>query len=192
MRTTRSFRNQKLRTRNSKLLSATTMAARQTTGQRSPSALASRPDMSRKLKRKIERTAAKAAPRVDEDAVIERTAAFSAVVNEWGAALLGGAAATTDAIAANVGDFAGQVWNLASGAAPVDEITATLLRTYPATAHDEASDATRPETLLRDLVGARRARFASETRLVEAVVLQHLGGKRFFLALPIGWDAELS
>ena len=148
--------------------------------------------MSRKLKRKIDRAAQKTAPAVDEDALIERNAAFSAVFNEWGAQLLVPAAGTSDAIAASMGDFAGHAWNLASGSGPADEIAATLAGAYPRSADgQETADGARRLALVRDLVAVRRARFATEPRLVEAVLLQHLGGRRFYLALPVGWDAAL-
>lgn len=144
--------------------------------------------MGRKLKRKVDRSAAKVAPRVDEEAIIERNAAFSAAFNEWGEALLQPSATSSDAFATSAGDFAGQLWNLASGSAPTEEIVAALL---PDRARSPLVDAVLTEATVRDLVAARRARFAEEKRQVEAVLLQHLGGRRFYLALPVGWDAEL-
>lgn len=154
--------------------------------------IASPHPMGRKLKRKVDRRAAKVVPPVDEDAIIERNAAFSAVFNEWGEALLSPSAAASDAVATGAGDFAGQLWNLASGTAATDEIVAALLRTPARSAAGDApATALRTEAIVRELVAARRARFGSEARQVEAVVLQHLGGRRFYLALPVGWDAEL-
>lgn len=146
--------------------------------------------MTRKLKRKIERAAQKAAPvAVDEEALIERSAAFSAAINEWGAPLLATTATMSDAVAASLGDFAGQVWNVASGDGAVDEIVATLVRSWPTASVDGGAEETGPR--VRELVTSRRDRFSGEKRLVEAVVVQHLGGKRFYLALPVGWDDAL-
>lgn len=152
--------------------------------------------MSRRLKRKIERvaqTAPTAQPKADPHSFIERNATFSALVTEWAGALLRPPATVTDAQATRTGDFVGLVWNVASGATSVDEAVAAIVASTPSVDLGLGSaNVAETRAFVRALVVSRRAHFVAEARLVEAVLLQPLGGRRLFLVLPVGWEVGLT
>ena len=110
-------------------------------------------------------------------------------MTEWAGGMSRPKASVTDAQATQMGDFVGSIWSAASGAGSVEAAVEAIMASAD---RGGSESALHTRALVQSLVVPRREHFAGETRLVEAVMLQPLVGKRLFLVLPEGWDAALT